>query len=323
MKNKISIYPYVMCSRGSLNAKSARHDHRGALLRVDHQGVFGYGCIHPWPELGDDELEQTLAMLVVGDYTALSSRALQCAEADAVARRHGVSLFEGLTVPRSHATLMMDEAGCQAAVEAGFDTVKLKVGRSPVDEAEFILGQARRFPELSWRLDFNGVLDAKAVESLLANLGDEVRQRIDFLEDAYRVGTGQGVINALGPYDIPMAVDREVGSALGDFGFAVIKPAVNEPGPILDRARLEGKRVVFTSYMDHPLGQCFAAWEAAKALHAFPDVVDTCGLVTHGLFEPDAFTEALGPPRPNFQPPAGTGLGFDELLECLLWKPLS
>ena len=233
-----------------------------------------------------------------------------------------MSLFDGLTVPRSHATLMMDEAGFQAAVEAGFTAVKVKVGRNPALEAEFIRGQARRFPELLWRLDFNGVLDAAAVESLLAALGEQVRDKIDFLEDAFLPNITPW-INALGPYDIPMAVDREVEDACGGYGVAVIKPAVNELEPILERVADEGKRVVITSYMDHPVGQSFAAWEAAKAYQSFPDVVDTCGLITHGLFEPDEFTVALGEPGPDFNPSCGTGLGFDELLESLPWKPLS
>ena len=322
MKNKLSIHQYVMRSRGSLNAKSARCDHRGALLRVDHEEVVGYGCIHPRSELGDEDLDQILAMLAVGEHTSLSARALQCAQADAAARRRGVSLFDGLTVPLSHATLMMDEASFQSAVEAGFTTVKVKVGRNPASEAEFISGQARRFPELLWRLDFNGVLGADAVESWLADLGEEVRDKIDFLEDAFLPNITPW-IDALGPYDIPMAVDREVEDACGGYGVAVIKPAVNEPGAILERVADEGKRVVITSYMDHPLGQSFAAWEAAKALQSFPNVVDTCGLITHGLFEPDEFTAALGEPGPDFNHPRGTGLGFDELLKALPWKHLS
>ncbi len=322
MKNKLSIHQYVMRSRGSLNAKSVRCVHRGALVRVDHEEGVGYGCIHPWPELGDKDLDQILAMLAVGEHTILSARALQCAQADAAARSHGVSLFDGLVVPRSHATLMMDEAGFQAAVEVGFTAVKVKVGRNPALEAEFIRGQARRFPELLWRLDFNGVLDAEAVESLLADLGEQVRDKIDFLEDAF-LPNNTPWINALGPYDIPMAVDREVEDACGGYGVAVIKPAVNELEPILERVADEGKRVVITSYMDHPVGQSFAAWEAAKAYQSFPNVVDTCGLITHGLFEPDEFSAALGEPGPDFNPPRGTGLGFDELLKALPWKHLS
>ncbi len=322
MKGQISIYPYTMTSSGSLNARSSRCDHRGALVRVDHEGVFGYACIHPWPELGDKSLDENLAALAEGEQTVLIARAMKCARADAAARREGVSLFEGLDVPRSHATLMMDEAAFETAVNAGFAVVKVKVGRNPTLEAEFIREQASRFPELLWRLDFNGVLDAAAVESLLAALGEQVRDKIDFLEDAFLPNITPW-IDALGPYDIPMAVDREVEDACGGYGVAVMKPAVNELGSILERFADEGKRVVITSYMDHPVGQSFAAWEAAKAYESFPDVVDTCGLITHGLFEPNEFTLALGEPRPDFTPPCGTGLGFDELLKSLPWKPLS
>ncbi|MDG1358278.1 MAG: hypothetical protein P8P36_08805, partial [Akkermansiaceae bacterium] len=314
MTNKISICQYAMISSGSLNAKSARREHHGALIRVDHGGVFGYGCIHPWPELGDQSLDKTLTMLAEGLHTALSARAMQCAQRDAEARGNRVSLFDGLVVPRSHATLMMNEDNFATAVHAGFTTVKVKVGRSPAVEAQFIRAQAKLYPELMWRLDFNGSLNAKAVESLLADLGEEVRDKIDFLEDAFLPGITPWV-DALGPYDIAMAVDREVEDACGSYGVAVIKPALNQPGPLLERVVNEGKRAVITSYMDHPLGQSFAALEAAHAYQSFPKVVDTCGLITHGLFEQNEFTAALGAARPSFDPPSGTGLGFDELLE--------
>jgi len=321
MKNQLSIHRYTLHSRGSLNAKSSRQKHHGALVRVEDDKVVGYGCIHPWPELGDVNLERTLELLVAGEYTALSARALQCAAADGVARRDKVSLFAGLPIPRSHASLMMDADDLKRAVEAGFTVVKLKVGRDPAPEIDFIREQAGKYPELKWRLDFNGVLVEQEVERFLAGLGEELRQKIDFIEDAYRLRSTPWV-DALGPYDIPMAVDREVADACGDFGVAVIKPALHKPRPILSRAVKEPRRFVFTSYLDHPLGQCFAAWEAGVALRSFPGVVDTCGLVTHGLFEANAFSEALGPPRPDFHAPEGTGLGFDQLLEALPWKPL-
>jgi len=81
--------------------------------------------------------------------------------------------------------------------------------------------------------------------------------------------------------------------------------------------------VVVTSYMDHPLGQSFAAWEAARLTLQFPGLVKTCGLQTHGLFERTPFTEALSEVAPGFSPCAWTGLGFDELLETLTWQKLT
>ena len=318
----IHIHQYSLRSRSELNAASARTEHPGVLLRLDCDGGYGYGCIHPWPELGDDELEQTLSRLADGEHTALASRALECARLDACARREKVSLFADLVIPRSHATLLLNGDDFQAAVDAGFDIVKVKLGRDPDAELAFIREQAGRFPGLRWRLDFNGVLEAAEVERFVAALGEEVRTRIDFLEDAYLLGSTPWV-GARGPFDIPMAVDREVAEVFGGFAVAVIKPATLLARPILRRAHKEGKRVVFTSYMDHPLGQCFAAWEAGRALGSFPGMVDTCGLVTHGLFESNEFAGLLGPPGPEFHPPAGTGLGFDALLESLAWEPLA
>jgi O-succinylbenzoate synthase len=321
-EGEIHIHRYTLRSRALLNARSGRTEHEGVLLRVDHGGFPGYGCIHPWPELGDADLEQTLSTLAEGEHAALSERALQCAKADANARRDGVSLFDGLAVPRSHATLTLNGDDFQRAVDAGFEIVKVKLGRDPDSEVRFIREQAGRFPGLRWRLDFNGVLETADVERFVAALGEEVRAHIDFLEDAYRLGSTPWVGDS-GPFGITMAVDREVTDVYGDFGVAVIKPATLIARPVLRRAHKEGKRIVFTSYMDHALGQCFAAWEAARAYRAYPGLVDSCGLVTHGLFEPDAFTEALGPPGPDFHPPAGTGLGFDDLLESLPWEPLT
>lgn len=326
MKLSLSIHRYTLRSRVSLNALSSRHEHEGVLIRVGEDGGYGYGCVHPWPELGDLTVEQILEFLADGRYVALVQRALACAYEDRKARGEGRSLFEGLAVPRSHATLIMDEGDFQRAVEAGFDIVKVKVGRDREGETEFIRSQASRFPGLRWRLDFNGALGIDEVEQFLGGLGAEVRGNIDFIEDAYCPG-GSPWVDALGRYPIPMAVDREVEGACGGFDVAVIKPAQNVAGPILEQASGEGRRVVFTSYMDHPLGQCFAAWEAAVARRLFPDIVDTCGLVTHGLFEGDEstfpFIDCLGKPQPDFRPPAGTGLGFDLLLESLPWKLLS
>ncbi len=68
-----------------MNAQSVRHEHHGALIRIKHQGkrgAYGYGCIHPWPELGDAPLERQLEMLKQGGSSPLIRAALACSEAD-------------------------------------------------------------------------------------------------------------------------------------------------------------------------------------------------------------------------------------------------
>ena len=97
---------------------------------------------------------------------------------------------------------------------------------------------------------------------------------------------------------------------------------LGEEGLLAEAALQHQQRVVVTSYMEHPVGQAFAAWEAARLGLQFPGLVGLCGLQTHHLFEPDEFSEMLGPWSPSFQVPAGYGLGFDDLLEALPWTRL-
>ncbi|MGZ8789795.1 MAG: hypothetical protein ACXW4P_16385 [Thermoanaerobaculia bacterium] len=72
-----------------------------------------------------------------------------------------------------------------------------------------------------------------------------------------------------------------------------------------------------TSYMDHAVGQFFAAYVAATH-----DVNPRCGLMTHVLYEPDAFFERIERDGARLLPPRGTGIGFDDLLERLPWKSI-
>lgn len=294
--SEIWVSRYELRSAGALNARSSRTAFRGALIQKGR----GFGCLHPWPELGDPSLEECLA-----DWTLPNSRqALACAEADGEARKKGVSLFEGLTVPRSHATLpSATEEFVKLAIAAGFSTVKIKTKEK--------LGHAREliaaFPNLKWRIDFNNTADL----GKLAQEVDGLESLIDFIEDPvpfdsetwtrFEKETGVFLAN-------DHAVERS------DHGIQIIKPAINKVDLLMEGA----ERKIITSYMDHPFGQCFAAYEAARV-----GVTETCGLQTHGLFDANPFTEVLGKSGPVFQLPGGTGLGFNDLLEGLAWEKLT
>ncbi|MFK7910405.1 MAG: hypothetical protein AB8F34_07355 [Akkermansiaceae bacterium] len=318
MSAPISIHRYTLVSCSALNSRSDRLEHHGALIRVG-ESDFGYGCIHPWPELGDLDLQQTLQCLKNGEVTPLIRQAMHCAERDADARRAGVSLFEGVQVPMSHATVKFDAESFSEAKAAGFTTVKVKLGRNLTAESEQMMSLAKAFPDFRWRLDFNHTRSLAEVEGFLQALGGEFCKKIDFMEDAWSEGD-QPEGHLLG---VPLAVDRGVETNAENFPVSVVKPACNEVDAILQRAQTSGSKVVFTSYMDHPVGQSYAAWQAGVAASHFSSVVDTCGLITHGLFEPNAFTECLGTPSPQFNPATGTGLGFDDLLAELEWTPLT
>jgi len=309
---------YRLRARGFMNAISNRRDFEGALIQIDG----GYGCIHPWPELGDPTLEKCLADLAGPRRWPIVRRAVRCAEYDRAARNYDGSLFEEMEVPASHATLAKgDAADVALAVEAGFTTVKLKAGRDLAAERKFLETMAAEFPALRWRLDFNESIELEEVTEFLMALSDKTRAAIDFVEDPCPFSES-GWAGLHQKTRLKLAVDREATPMSAAAQVMVIKPAVDEPFLLGEAAISHNQRVVLTSYMDHPVGQAFAAWEAARLELQFPGLVGMCGLQTHHLFEPDAFTEALGPWSPEFKAPDGLGLGFDDLLAAQPWTRL-
>lgn len=241
----------------------------------------GFADVHPWPELGDASLNEQIARLSRGVTTPMTAASLRFAAIDAAARREGRSVFEGLTIPPSHWP--------GADPPAGFDTVKLK----SVD----------RIPDhVRLRIDYNATLTPDGFVRIAATLP---RERIDFIEDPcpYDAATWRNLRDRSG---LRLALDR--GNGDEDVDVLVVKPAVQE----IPSSRAE---IVVTSYMDHPLGQLCAAYAAASA-----GITTTCGLVTHVLYEPDAFIDRMQIECARLIPPEGTGFGFDDLLENLPWR---
>jgi O-succinylbenzoate synthase len=109
---------------------------------------------------------------------------------------------------------------------------------------------------------------------------------------------------------------------VGEYDVSVVKPVINKVQKICDAAQMTGRKVVVTSYMDHPVGQCYAAYCAGIVNEQYLGLVDKrCGLMTHGLFDSNAFTERLGKVSPHWNSNSrDKGLGFDDLLEEIDWK---
>ncbi len=309
MSKQLYIYRYCLKLPGEAgNALAARRVLEGFLIRTND----GYGCVHPWPELGDPAMEELLTMLRAGKSHRLLDRALACTAADGAARQAGRSLFDpasqtgptgptGPIIPRSHATVT-GEADFAALAAAGFTTVKLKTHGADSGIVERV--RAAVEAGLRVRLDCNGTgISAQRALHPFA-------EHIEFIEDPepYDAARWREIRAELG---IPLALDRLDGPDTCGYDVRVLKPA-------LETCELRDMPVVFTSYMDHPLGQMFAAWEASR----YDGVQLEAGLLTHHLFEPDPFTEAVRCEGPQLLPPGGTGLGFDALLEALPWQRL-
>lgn len=317
-KPMISRYRLKAKARGPLNSVSRRREFEGVLIQIDG----GFGCIHPWPELGDPPLEKCLADLAGARRWPIVRRAIRCTEYDRAARVFDHSLFEDTEVPESHATLpLADTTEVVLAVEAGFQIIKLKAGLNPAAETKFLDAMVAEYPSLKWRLDFNESLTPDEALAFLSGLAESTRKAIDFVEDPcpYSVSAWKDLYRKT---RVKLAVDREAAPLSSAAQVMVIKPAIDEPFLLAEAALANQQRVVLTSYMDHPVGQTFAAWEAGRLGLQFPGLPGICGLQTHHLFEADAFTEWMGPWSPAFQAPAGRGLGFDDLLDALPWTRL-
>ena len=107
------------------------------------------------------------------------------------------------------------------------------------------------------------------------------------------------------------------------FDVCVIKPAVQDvPDLITNSEVLQSKDICVTSYMDHPVGQMFAAFEASLLQTKLPDQVLVCGLLSQDCYEPNEFSKALNIKDNILEPVEGIGIGFDKLLSGLEWQPL-
>jgi O-succinylbenzoate synthase len=212
-------------------------------------------------------------------------------------------LFDGVTVPRSHWPAAAGDP------PPGFDTVKVKMPGGSWPEGYRL------------RLDFNASVDAETFSRIAETLP---RERIDFVEDPcpydeevwdrLREQTGLRLALDRASAVVPPASRRLIRRLAADF--VVVKPAVED----LPETDLP---IIITSYMDHPIGQLHAGYVASAAGRRRISRRDaggtcTCGLVTHVLYEPDAFIERMTIADGRLVPP-----DFTELLESLPWKKLS
>ena len=308
---------FELTPKVALNARSQGERRRGVLLRNREGGV---ACLQPWPELGEASLAQEMAALQAGEPLALGKRALACMREDAAARALGRSLFEGLSVPPSHlsATLpLLRESSWDFFVQKGFQALKLKVSSlNPAWGRELQALLAESNGDWRLRLDLNAAWRAGEVREFWATLPQSLRERVDFVEDPcpYCPETWQELSLLM-----PLAFDWEGKAQLlgeGSPFMPICKPASEDPA-LFTRQR---ERVVFTSSMDHPMGQAWAAYEAARSATRWQKPLPLCGLVTEHLYQTNAFSEALGDFSPVFKSGEGTGLGFDAILEGLSWQ---
>ncbi len=291
-----------MESHHALNRRTSAHSVVGFLLKRDD----GYGCVQPWTMFGHPSVEEHWQALERGESLPLLEQALACAEADASARKAGLSWWDHHLVPLSHATItdlhqnLPDHASCN------FTHAKLKASWLDIDD---VIDWSHRHPGIRLRLDFNEVPDRESFTNGWKSLPVDFVERMDWIEDPFSYDK-ESWLTWQKQYGVAFAVDRAFSSAaMTRETLAIWKPAWQS---LPSGSTLEN--VVVTSAMDHPVGQAWAAFSASRA-----GVSNICGLRTDHLFQRDAFTECMGPWLPSWPSIPGTGMGFDDLLEKLPW----
>lgn len=325
---KIGFYIYFMSPLRALNRVVDPGMRQGALLRVEFSdGSVGYSDCHPWPELGDPDLEAQLRSLKNGQPLVLAQTSLDLARRDAQARTENRSLIDSSQIPKSHFLVTdiqgLDPQALPSVIESGYQVAKVKVGCDPTLEREAL---EKWLPHLNdefrLRLDFNGALDAVSFRYWWDQLSDELKSRIDFVEDPTpfepslwsQFATWEG---------LTLARDRGSEELDSVAPVRVIKPAKQSLETFMQMAQSDSNyRFIFTTYMDHPLGQAAAIAQAIEFYKKYPQVQEVCGLQTIQLYEADAFSERVRISGPYLQWPEGPGLGFSDLLEKIRWEPL-
>lgn len=287
----------------------------GALLKVVfEEGSAGYCDCHPWVELGDASLSDQLSLLKQGKTTPLTSRSLEFAKLDAEARQKGVHLFANLKSPKNH-LLVYDFDAWKG--DPSFSVLKLKVGKeTPFQQLEHLFHTSSK----KIRLDANRKFDYEQCREFLKRIAPW-HSRIDLFEDPipYDPTTWKALQDE---FSIPLALDHHSERYLGKENphrISIVKAAVQNLEPFQN----DDRKLVFTSYLDHPIGQLSALYAASKTYSQFPEKTERCGLITHVVYAPNAFSERLQIREERLVPPTdGTGFGFDDLLEKIPWELL-
>ena len=167
-----------MVSGHALNRRSAQSSVEGFLIH--HAG--GYGCVQPWPSLGQASLEDHWQALAQGVDLPLLERALLCAKLDGEARAVGRSWWENASVPPSHATITDLDKKLFDFSARGFTHAKLKVG---VQDRESLVQWSDQHAACSLRLDFNEVPTFAEMKQWLSLVPQRVIDRIDWIEDPF------------------------------------------------------------------------------------------------------------------------------------------
>lgn len=351
---RLETTPYrIPFAAGFATAHGRAAVREGLILRLaTDAGVEGLGEAAPLPEFGGGTvadaaalletltpaltgatlealLDQCAALTLDWPGAAAVRCALETAALAALGRARGVPLA-ALLAPDHAAAVPVNAtvgapgledaaAAAKQAVEAGFRTVKLKVGiaGSPSAEVERVAAvRSAVGPDVALRLDANGAWTPDEAIHLLRRLAV---YDLDLVEQPVPPDDVAGLARVRRAVDVPIAADESATTLdavrallqAEAVDAVVVKPMV-AGGPRAARRIIEevtgaGLRAIVTTTIDAGVGTALALHVAA----ILPAPIPACGLATGSLLATDLLARPLAITQGRMAVPAGGGLGVD------------
>lgn len=326
---KIWTSAYQLYPKGTLHLDQPHKFRNGTLLRIefDSEGV-GYSDLCPYPQFGDAPLSVELQNIVRGQPSVLAQRSIIHAKRDASARRRKKSLYNEMRI-KNHFFIseFMNFDFKRIPVLQGqrFTEFKVKIGSDLILETEMLKELFdRTAPDVKIRVDFNSRISRQKFSAWLERNQSWLLPKIDFIEDPFSYDPVEWKM-LQEKYKIDFALDLAadpLANGAQGANVIVIKPATQDPLKIVEAFGDQEKRFVLTHYMDFPIGQMSAYVDAQELAAESKYQIGVCGLQHHDVYEGFTFQDMICNDGPFIVPPAGYGIGFDEILERQDWTQL-
>ena len=281
----------------------------GFLLKVENDDFgAGFADIFPWPEFGDPEIGDIPKLLKAPFIeSSLLRKSISFAMRDGVARTMGIRLLENRRLKNHFLVPECNPESFNLALQAheqGFTHFKLKMARTPEQELQWLKSWSQSMPpEPNLRLDCNSRATVEFINEL-----QPYQDWIEFIEDPFQDYNLWKTDWATFAFDQPPFPYDKVRT-----DWQVIKPAKQFE---VDRV---ADRLIFTHYMDHPIGMAHAFYEAATS----GPQLTPYGLMRQSCESTGDFQSLIQMDgcEMSFQD-SGFGIGFTDLLKKCKWQSL-
>ncbi len=268
---KISYSKYALSFPASINSQACDVFREGLLVKLNKDSQFGFSSICPLPKFGDPSVEECIDILNCkkNDYPFIIKRALDNALIDHEFRSQHKPLLSEVELPQ-----------CYSLYKKGMSLdsnsqIKFKVGINLDFEADKINKLFNVASDFDSNFDSNLHLNTKIIldfnqkkgmDVFLNKLHSRVIDSILYIEDpAEQTDELKKIIKK---YKISLAADfRKDVDFLNISSVLIIKPTREDELSSQQIKRFINNKncsIVFTSYMDHPIGQLFGLYRAAS-----------------------------------------------------------